>query len=150
MCGTCIFRYGPGSSITLAFDKDTDTPSADTKAQVDQLVTFSGPIGRNYTATWPSRRQMRISIIDSDGHANYHDGGFVATLALAPQSTHNGDGDVEEVVDGTLIVGLCCFDEYCLVGCLLLEPLVRFTCQPRLAGTSMCTTSDTHIRKTCN
>jgi hypothetical protein len=128
-----MFRYGPGSSITLAFDKDTDTPSVDTKAQVDQLVTFSGSIGRNYTATWPSRRQIRISIIDSDGHANYHDGGFVATLALAPQSTHD-DGDVvDEVVDGTLIVGLCYFDEYCLVGCLLLEPHLRFTCQARLA-----------------
>jgi hypothetical protein len=80
-------RYGAGSTITLDFNRDTNTPLANFKSEVDQIVVFSGSIGEDYVGAWHTSRKLIITITDPQGHANYHDGGFVANLATVDANT---------------------------------------------------------------
>ena len=41
-----------GDTITILFDKSTSTPAVATKVDIDKLVSFSTPIGADYTGTW--------------------------------------------------------------------------------------------------
>jgi hypothetical protein len=56
--------YSPGDTLTIHFDRATNRPNVD----VDQLFSFSQPIGSAYSGEWIARDQYRITLGDTGGH----------------------------------------------------------------------------------
>ena len=55
-------RYGAGDIISVIFDRDTDTPAAATRVEIDRLLSFSQSLGRHYSGEWRDARTLRIRI----------------------------------------------------------------------------------------
>jgi hypothetical protein len=50
--------YGPGDTITVTFDKNTNTPPAATKAEIDALLGFTQDLGQNYIGRWLNKHTL--------------------------------------------------------------------------------------------
>ena len=64
--------FGPGDTLTLTFDADTDTGglgvgSSLDKASVDALVSPSQALGADYSAVWSSSAQLVITVVNATG-----------------------------------------------------------------------------------
>ena len=55
-------RYGAGDVISLIFDRETDTPAAGTRVEIDRLLSFSQALGRHYSGEWRDARTLRIHV----------------------------------------------------------------------------------------
>ncbi|CAE7875476.1 unnamed protein product, partial [Symbiodinium sp. KB8] len=48
--------------ITITFDVDTNRPQLSSKEAVDQLITFSSPVGTDYSGAWSSAKVLVITL----------------------------------------------------------------------------------------
>ena len=51
-----------GDIITITFDVDTNRPQLSSKEAVDQLITFSSPVGTDYSGAWSSAKVLVITL----------------------------------------------------------------------------------------
>eukprot|EP00163_Fabomonas_tropica_P026558 TRINITY_DN4929_c0_g1_i1.p1 TRINITY_DN4929_c0_g1~~TRINITY_DN4929_c0_g1_i1.p1 ORF type:complete len:2752 (-),score=612.36 TRINITY_DN4929_c0_g1_i1:92-8347(-) len=52
-------------TVTISFDRPVRQVDLSTKAALDASLTFNTSLGSNYTATWLSSTQLRITIVDA-------------------------------------------------------------------------------------
>jgi len=59
--------FTDGDTITVTFSEPTNRPLASTKADLDNLFTFSQSLGTDYVGTWTSDSSLVITILDTGG-----------------------------------------------------------------------------------
>ncbi|GFN39712.1 MAG: hypothetical protein YK1309IOTA_700001, partial [Marine Group I thaumarchaeote] len=72
--------YGDGDVITATFDRPTNRPPAATKADLENLFTFSQNLGNDFVSSWISSSVLVITIVDSTGATPPTIGGLTLTL----------------------------------------------------------------------
>ena len=75
--------YGNDDVITVTFDKATNRPLAATKADLQNLFTFSQNLGADFTGSWASASVLEINIVDATGSTPPTIGGLTVTLLIS-------------------------------------------------------------------
>jgi hypothetical protein len=76
-------------TLTIAFDKNTNQPSAGTKTLLDAMFTFSEALGDDYTGEWAAADTLVITVQDPRNNDNPETGSFQLTAKVG-----NGIKDV--------------------------------------------------------
>ena len=104
-------EYGPGDSLILQFDSATNryeaagggtNSSGSARAAVDALLSFSSPLGREYSGTWTRADRYEISVIDARGAAVVIGG---TRVHVATYGLRNAAGDASTSHNETALLG---------------------------------------------
>ena len=56
---------GIGDTLTIAFDRATDQPPAQTRLEIDRLFTFSQALGNGYTGAWTDTSTLVVTLLET-------------------------------------------------------------------------------------
>jgi hypothetical protein len=91
--GTSQPGLGVGDRVTITFDKITNIPAVDTKAGVDNLLSFSASLAVNYSGYWANQYTLIITVINATSFDNEYSAGYsltrVGLLQVAVKVTGN-------------------------------------------------------------
>uniref|UniRef100_A0A7S2WID4 Uncharacterized protein n=1 Tax=Mucochytrium quahogii TaxID=96639 RepID=A0A7S2WID4_9STRA len=123
--------YGDGASITVMFDRETDMPDVESDQAIRNVIVFSASIGQELSGQWIDPKTLKINIVDSTGHSDYHNEPVTARIGMRErrpserlysslatlEGSHESDILVKGVVsvrigfEGTFHVALFTLDE---------------------------------------
>jgi TPR repeat protein len=75
--------YGPGSTLTFVFDRDTDEPPVESDSEVRRVVELSASVGRELSGRWADPRTLVVTVVDDAGRVDYHDESVGLTAHIA-------------------------------------------------------------------
>ena len=73
-------QYGAGDTLTITFNMATNAPDVRTKADVDNLLAFSRPIGLDYRGKWQSANRVLVITIVTPATSDPGIGVLTATV----------------------------------------------------------------------
>eukprot|EP00727_Mastigamoeba_balamuthi_P005371 m51a1_g14832 hypothetical protein (4244) ;mRNA; f:692485-711070 len=72
--------YGAGDAVSLTFSAATNTPPVATMQQVDAFLSFTSPLGANYTGSWSTTRVLVLTIVSPTAGKKPQIGAFTTTV----------------------------------------------------------------------
>ncbi|XP_070566489.1 uncharacterized protein [Ptychodera flava] len=61
-------EFSDGDVITVEFDRNTNSPPVQTKADIDRILKFDTSLGLHYSGHWKTAKKLEITITDSAYH----------------------------------------------------------------------------------